>query len=152
VVVRRDAKCCPRWAGQRNPPPAIEAFFTIDLALSAQDICNAYGERWAVEIEIRDTNAFNGLGQEQCRKRQRIMGANTFRVVMAAARTLWFIAQVERGSRVYLYRYRPWYRQKVALSQRDVVWACREALQEAGIFPVSRLASITVLATCRHKG
>jgi hypothetical protein len=88
-----------------------------------------------VEIAIRDTNAFDGLGQEQCRKRQRIMGVNTFRMVMTAARTLWFIAQVECGTRVYLYRYRPRYRQKVALSQRDVVWACREALQEPAFFP-----------------
>ena len=45
-------------------------------------------------------NAFDGLGQDQCRKRQRIIGANTFRLVMAAARTLWFIAQVERGTDV----------------------------------------------------
>jgi hypothetical protein len=91
-----------------------------------------------VEIAIRDTNAFDGLGQDQCRKRQHLMGANTFRLVMAAARTLWFIEQVERGTGMPLCRYRPWYRHKVAPSQLDVVWACREGLQEAGIVPIPR--------------
>jgi hypothetical protein len=66
------------------------------------------------------------------------MGANTLRLVMAAARTLWFIEQVERGTAVPLCRYRPWYRQKVAPSQLDIAEACREALQEAGIFPIPR--------------
>jgi DDE superfamily endonuclease len=138
VVLRRDGKSAPKQPGQRKPPPAIEAFFTTDLTLSAQDIINEYGDRWAVEIEIRDANAFDGLGQDQCRKRQRLLGANTFRLVMAAARTLWFISQVECGTTFNLCRYRPWYRQKVAPSQRDVVWACREALYDAGIIPIPR--------------
>jgi DDE superfamily endonuclease len=138
VVVRRDATRCTKRAGQRKPPPEVEAFFTPDLTLSPQDILNEYRDRWAVEIDIRDANAFDGLGQDQCRKRQRILGANTFRLVMAAARTLWFITQVERSTALPLCRYRPWYRQKMAPSQLDVVWACREALHEAGIFPIPR--------------
>jgi DDE superfamily endonuclease len=138
VVLRRDGKSAPKQPGQRKPPPTIEAFFTTDLTLSAHDIVNEYGDRWAVEIEIRDANAFDGLGQDQCRKWQRILGANTFRLVMAAARTLWFIGQVECGTTFNLGRYRPWYRQKVAPSQLDVVWACRETLYEAGIFPIPR--------------
>jgi hypothetical protein len=138
VVLRREAKASPKQAGQRKPLPPVEAFFTTDLSLSPQDIVNEYSKRWAVEIEIRDANAFDGLGQEQCRKRQRLMGANTFRLVMAAARTLWFLGQVECGTGVHLCRYRPWYRQKLAPSQLDVVEACREALHEAGIFPIPR--------------
>jgi hypothetical protein len=59
---------------------------------------------------------------------------------MAAARTLWFIDQVERGTDLQLCRYRPWYRHKVAPSQLDVVWTCREALYEAGIFPIPRFS------------
>jgi hypothetical protein len=136
VVVRRDAKCAK--AGQRKPPPPVEAFFSTDLSMSTEDILSEYGDRWAVEIHIRDANAFDGLGQDQCRKRQTIIGVNTFRLVMAAARTLWFVDQVERGTGVNLCRYRPWYRQKLAPSQLDVVWTCREALNEAGIFPIPR--------------
>jgi hypothetical protein len=138
VVLRRDAKRTSKRANQRNPPPPLEAFFTTDLTLSPRDILAAYRDRWAVEIAIRDANAFAGLGQDQCRKRQRILGANTLRLVLAAARTLWFIDRVAHGTAVHLCRYRPWYRQKVAPSQLDVVWACREALHEAGVFPIPR--------------
>jgi hypothetical protein len=137
-VLRRESKPATKRPGHRKPPPAIEAVFTTDLTLSAPDIVHEYGNRWAVEIEIRDANAFDGLGQDQCRKRQRIIGANTFRLVMAAARTLWFIDHVECGTTFTLCRYRPWYRQKVAPSQLDVVWACREALCDAGIVPIPR--------------
>ena len=64
----------------------------------------------------------------------------TFRLVMTAARTLWFIDQIERGTGLHLCRYRPWYRHKVAPSQLDVVWACHEALCAAGIFPTPRFS------------
>jgi DDE family transposase len=138
VVLRRQGKPITKQRGQRKPPPALEAFFTTDLTLSAEEIVREYGHRWAVEITIRDSNAFAGLGQDQCRKRQRIVGVNTLRLVLAAARTLWFIAHVDRGTGVPLGRYRPWYRQKVAPSQLDVAEACREALHEAGIFPIPR--------------
>jgi hypothetical protein len=140
VVVRRTGNRGPKRPGHRQPLPTIEAFFTTDLSLSAQDILHEYADRWSVEIAIRDANAFDGLGKDQCRKWQRILGANTLRLVLAAARTLWFIDHVERSMPFALCRYRPWYRQKVAPSQLDVVWACRETLQEAGIVPIPRFS------------
>jgi hypothetical protein len=140
VVLRRQSTSATKQPGQRKPPPALEAFFTTDLSLSAEEIVRVYGHRWAVAIAIRDRNAFDGLGQDQCRKRQRIIGANTLRLVLAAARTLWCIAHVDHGIGVPLCRYRPWYRQKVAPSQLDVAEACREALYEAGIFPIPRFS------------
>jgi hypothetical protein len=91
-----------------------------------------------VDIESRDAHAFDGLGQDQCRKWPRLIGAHTFRLVMAAARTLWFSGQVKCGTTGTLCRDRPWYRQQVAPSQLDVVWACREALYDAGIVPIPR--------------
>lgn len=133
VVLRRAANRCTKQPGPSKPPSALEAFCTTDLTLSPLDILNEYSDRWAVEIAIRDAGAFDGLGRDQCRKWQRVLGANTFCLVMAATRTLWFIAQVAHGTSVPLGRYRPWYRQKIAPSQLDVVWACREALHEAGI-------------------
>jgi hypothetical protein len=121
--------------GRRKP---LEAFFSTDLTLSPDDILASYEDRWAIEIEIRDARAFDGLAQDQCRKLTHIVGANTFRLLMAAARTLWFIEQTERAGHVDLCRYRPWYKQKVAPSQLDVVWSCREALHGVGIFPIPR--------------
>jgi hypothetical protein len=138
VVVRRPAAIRRRSPGQRQPPPPIEAFFTTDLTLSLEAILAQYRERWAVEITLRDSNAFTGFGQDQCRKYKRVVGTNTFRLVLAAARTLWFVDQVSRTAALDLTRYRPWYRQKGGPSQLDLVWACREALQEAGVFPIPR--------------
>ncbi len=68
------------------------------------------------------------------------MGANTLRLVLAAARTLWFLEHARQSSGLDLCRYRPWYRQKEAPSQLDIVWTCREALAEAGVFPIPRFA------------
>ena len=91
-----------------------------------------------LEIDIRDGHAYYGVAQDQCRKFERMVGAHTLRLLLAAARTLWFIVTSEPQADVALQRFRPWYRHKVAPSQFDVAWACREDLQEAGIFPIPR--------------
>jgi hypothetical protein len=104
VVVRRPAPKRARKPHQRKPPPPVEAFFTTDLALSLAAILQQYRERWAVEITIRDTYAFAGFGHEQCRKVERVVGANTLRLVLAAARTLWFVEQASRADTLDLQR------------------------------------------------
>jgi hypothetical protein len=140
VVVRRPRRKRSHHAGQHKPPPPVEAFFTTDLSLRLEAILARYRDRWAVEITIRATYAFDGLGQDQCRKVERIVGANTLRLVLAAARTLWFVERTHHAAGLDLGRYRPWYRQKEAPSQLDIVWTCREALAEAGVFPIPRFA------------
>ena len=74
-----------------------------------------------VKMAMRDANAFDGLGHDQCRPRQRLMGADTLRFGMAAARTPWCMDHAERRSDVNLCHYRPWYRQKGASGQLDLV-------------------------------
>jgi hypothetical protein len=138
VVVRRPRQLRARKPGQRKPRPPVEAFFTTDLTLRLTTILAQYRERWAVAITSRASHAFAGCGQDQCRKRERVVGANTLRLVLAAARTLWFVEQASRTAALDLTRYRPWYRQKVAPSQLDIVGAWREALQAAGVFPLPR--------------
>jgi integrase len=49
VVLRRQGKPATKRPGQRKPPPALEAFCTTDLTLSAEEIVREYGHRWAVE-------------------------------------------------------------------------------------------------------
>jgi hypothetical protein len=137
-VVRRPAATRARQPGHRKPPPPVEAFFTTDLTLSLETILAQYRERWAVAITLRDSTAFTGFGQDQCRKVTRVVGANTFRLILAAARTLWFVEQARRTAALDLTRYRPWYRHKVAPSQLDIVGAWRAALQAAGVFPILR--------------
>src|SRR5215475_5467101 len=141
VVVRRPRQFRTRKPGQRKPLPRVEAFFTTDLTLSLDPILAQDRERWAVEIPIRDGNAFAGFGQDQCRRRERVVGANTLRLLLAAARTLGFVEHIARTPEFELRRYRPWYRHKVALSQLDIVWTWREALHAAGVFPIPRFAS-----------
>ena len=138
VVVRRPTPLRPRSSKRRKPRPPVEAFFTTDLTLSVEAILAQYRDRWAVEITLRDSNAFAGFGQDQCRKYERVVGANTLRLLLAAARTLWFVDQTSRTGSLDLQRSRPWYRHKCAPSQLDIVWACREALQDAGVFPIPR--------------
>lgn len=140
VVVRRPQRRHPRTRGPRKPLPPVEAFFTTDLTLSLDAMLAQYRERWAIEITIRDSNALTGFGHDQCRKRERVVGANTLRLVLAAARTLWFVEYTARRPAIELGRYRPWYRHKVAPSQLDIVWTWREALQAAGVFPIPRFA------------
>jgi DDE superfamily endonuclease len=138
VVVRRLLPIRPRQLGHSKPPPPLEAFFTTDRSLSLAAILTQYRDRWAVEITLRDSNAFAGFGQEQCRKYQRVVGANTLRLALAAARTLWFLTQVSHQPPLDLGRYRPWYRQKCTPSQLDIVWTWREGLHAAGVFPIPR--------------
>jgi len=116
----------------------LEAFFSTEVSLSPHVILETYADRWAMEIDIRDSHAYYGIAQDQCRKFTHIVGANTLRLLMAAGRTLWFIVTSTPQTDVALRRLRPWYRHKVAPSQFDVAWACREVLQEAGIFPIPR--------------
>src|SRR5712692_1972733 len=114
----------------------LEAFFSTEVSLSAHTILETYEDRWAIEIALRDGHAYYGVAQDQCRTFERIVGANTLRLLLAAARTLWFIVTSEQHADVALQRFRPWYRHKVAPGQFDVAWACRDVLQEAGIFRV----------------
>jgi Transposase DDE domain len=138
VVVRRPQPRRPRSPDQRKPAPPVEAFFTTDLTLSLEAILAQYRERWAIEITIRDSNAWTGFGQDQCRQRERVVGANTLRLVLAAARTLWFVEHTARRPTLALGRHRPWYRHKVAPSQLDIVWTWREALSASRVFPIPR--------------
>jgi hypothetical protein len=116
----------------------LEAFFSTEVTLSARTILETYADRWAMEMDIRDGHAYYGVAQDHCRKFTHIVGANTFRLLMAAARTLWFIVTSEQHTAIALQWWRPWYRHKVAPSQADVAWACREALYAVGIFPIPR--------------
>ena len=117
----------------------LEALFSTAVRLAVPALLETYEDRWAIAIALRDGHAYDGLAQDQCRKYAHMVGANTLRFLLAAARTLCFIGTSEPQADVALQRFRPWSRHKVAPSQFDVAWACREGLQEAGIFPIPRI-------------
>jgi hypothetical protein len=126
VFVRRPADSSKRQ---------LEAFFSSDLGLTAEQILALYQQRWAVEITVRDSYGLYGLAQDGCRKYQRIVAINSLRLLFAAVQVLWFVQQVRQQGRFNLKCYRPWYGHKLIPSSQDVMWACRESLYAAGITP-----------------
>ena len=127
----------------------LAAFFSTDVSLSPQAIVETSEDRWARAMALRDGHASYGIAQDQCRTCTHIVGANTLRLLMAAARTVWCIVTSAQHGAVALQRFRPWYRHKVAPSQCDVAWACQELFQEAGIVPIPRFC--TAVAENRHE-
>ncbi len=132
VFVRRSQLTAA--AKQRHKRP-LEAFFTTNLALDAEQILIGYKNRWASEIAIRDSVSLYGLAQDGCRKYNRVIAVNSLRLLFAAVQVLWFVQQTRQRGRFGLIRYRPWYRHKLAPSLGDVMWACRESLYALGITP-----------------
>ena len=80
------------------------------------------------QITIRDGNAFAGFGQDHCRKVERVVGANTLRLVLTAARTLSAI----------LYGVPPW--DPLALAGAAAVLTVTAL--GAGYFPARRAARL----------
>ena len=117
----------------------LAALCRTEVALSPHALLETDAERWAMAIDLRDGQASDGVAQDQGRTLTPIVGAHTFRLLMAAARPWWCIVTSAPHADVALRRFRPWSRCKVAPSQFDVAWACREVLQEAGIFPIPRV-------------
>ena len=113
---------------------ALEAFFTSLLLLDMKQILAEYRARWSVEILIREAREHYGLGQDRCRRYERIVGVNGFRMVIGAAQVLWFAREVGQQP-VALTPYQPWYLQKQKPSLHDIMWAVRERLLKEGITP-----------------
>jgi len=121
----------------RDQKRFVEAFISTDIHHSPQYILTTYQDRWAIEIEIRDAYTYYGLEKDKCRKLPTLEAINNFRLMMAAARTCWFINTFEKQDLDLTYL-RPWYTNKKHPSQADIAIACQEALQCQGIKPIPR--------------
>lgn len=129
AIVRRSEE---NATGQKKE---LEAFFTSMLWLDGKAILQEYRGRWSIEILIREAREHYGLGQDRCRKYERIVGVNGFRMLLSACQVLWFAREVEKHEEVALRPYQPWYEQKLKPSLHDITWAVRERLMAAGITP-----------------
>lgn len=129
VLIKRD-----KPTGREKP---LEAFFSTDASITSHELLDQYAQRWDVEINIRDANAFYGFGQDHCQSYRCIVGVNTFRALLAACRSLWFIQQLDRQGRapIDLLKNRPWYRKKKHPTQLDVQWMFKEMLTSRAITP-----------------
>ena len=129
VIVRRPE------AQVRRQKKALEAYFTSLTQLEAAQMLCEYRGRWSIEIVIREAREHYGFGQDRCRRVERVIGVNGFRLVVGAAQVLWFAREVEQQGAVALRPYQPWYRQKAKPSLHDMAWAVRERLLQEGITP-----------------
>lgn len=129
VIVRRPE------AQRHRKKKALEAYFTSLTSLEAAPLLAEYRGRWSIEILIREAREHYGLGQDRCRRYDRIVGVNGFRLLIGAAQVLWFAGEVKQDKAVALRPYQPWYRQKVKPSLHDIAWAVREGLLQEGITP-----------------
>ena len=127
----------PTACGRLKP---WKAFCSPEVPAAPHTLVETSADRWAMDIALRDSHADDGVAPDQCRTFAPILGAHTLRVLMAAARTLWCMLTSEPPPALSL-RWRPWDRHKGAPSQGDVMWACRESLQEEGIFPIPRFCT-----------
>ena len=132
VIWRKDTQ------ESKSSQKELEAFFSTDSTLSYQQILSYYKERWDIEIDIRSAYAYYGLGQDRCRNLDRINGINNFRLLLASARILFFVEQLQVGKLRPLTYLRPWYRKKKKFSQLDVLIAFEEYMQQVGVRPVPR--------------
>ncbi|MGB3852278.1 MAG: transposase [Tunicatimonas sp.] len=116
---------------------SVEAFFSTDPSTTCEELLAQYTQRWNVEINIRDANAFYGFGQDQCQNYRCVVGVNTFRALLAACRSLWFVQQADHSAEQYinLVKGRPWYRKKRHPTQLDVQWMFKEMLAQQAITP-----------------
>lgn len=131
VIVRRPEE---KTTKQKK---ALEAFFASLVSFSAEELLAEYRSRWSIEILIREAKEHYGLGQDRCRKYERIVGINGLRMLLGACQVLWFAREVKQqddGS-VALRPYQPWYEQKKKPSLHDIAWAVRERLMAEGITP-----------------
>jgi hypothetical protein len=94
-----------------------------------------YRGRWSIEILIREAKEHYGLGQDRCRRYNRIVGANGLRLLVGASQMLWFARELARQEEIALRPYQPWYDQKRKPSLNDITWAVRERLMAEGITP-----------------
>jgi len=115
----------------------LEAFFSTDPSTASEELLDQYAQRWDVEINVRDANAFYGFGADQCQSYRCLVGVNTFRALLAACRSLWFIQQADQPDNqpLDLLKNRPWYRKKKHPTQLDVQWMFNEMLTEQAIMP-----------------
>ena len=113
----------------------LEAYFTSLVRLSSEELLAEYRGRWSIEILIREAREHYGLGQDRCRRYERVVGINGLRMVLGAAQVLWFVRELEQHEEVALDPYQPWYAQKEKPSLHDIVWAVRERLLMEGITP-----------------
>jgi len=100
-------------------------FFTTDLEMSAAEVLNCYGDRWAIEDTFKQTKQSLGAQQPQSYKGKGPERAAALGLWLYSMVWLWYLNQ-KSGHRSYLVQ--PWYRHKGTPSFADALSGLRREL------------------------
>lgn len=100
-------------------------FFTTDLAMSASEVLECYGDRWAIEDTFKHAKQSLGVQEPQTYKRQGPERAAALGLWLYSLVWFWYL-QRKPNQRVFVVR--PWYRAKSAPSFADALRGLRREL------------------------
>jgi hypothetical protein len=114
-------------------------FFTTDLTLSAKDVLECYGDRWAIEDAFKNTKQSLGVQEPQTYKRQGPERAAALGLWLYSTVWLWYLQR--KPSQRYFF-VQPWYQQKNAPSFTDALHCLRRELWRQRIITMFGRSSV----------
>ena len=100
-------------------------FFTTDVAMSACDVLECYGDRWAIEDTFKHAKQSLGAQEPQTYKRQGPERAAALGLWLYSIVWLWYL-QRRPNQRYFIVQ--PWYQQKCIPSFADALCCLRREL------------------------
>jgi hypothetical protein len=108
VVASRRA---PRHKGDH--PGDVQFFYTTDLAMTPQQVLEAYADRWAIECLFHEVKERMGFEEPQCRTEKAVERTAPFLLWTAGVAQYWFLSQ-KNPSALVGWRPRWWNKRKAA--------------------------------------
>ena len=95
VVASRRA---PRRKGDH--PTEVQFFYTTDVTMTAQQVLEAYADRWAIECLFHEVKERLGFEEPQCRTEKAVERTAPFLLWTAGIVQYWFLVQKDRDALV----------------------------------------------------
>ena len=105
----------------------FRVFFCTDSTLTAVQILEGYGQRWAIEVCFRELKQLLGFADSSARKKEAVQRVAPFVGLTYTMLVLWFTFGAWR-SKLASPPVRPWYPHKRGLSFADVLRTAQRAL------------------------
>ncbi|ADO72699.1 IS701 family transposase [Stigmatella aurantiaca] len=102
----------------------LQAFYSTDLSLSAEQVLAEYAGRWSIEEAFQGSKSHLGFEEPQGWSRLAVRRTAPLAMLLYSLTVLWF---AQHGYRLYTPVTRPWYRHKVRPSFADMLATLRLA-------------------------
>ena len=119
----------------RRPEDRVEAFFSTDLEISAEQLLHTYSLRWDIEVSFRDLKQFLGLKEYTCRTKKAVQRIVPFIGLLYSLVILWFAKAIEQDIPVVV-PLRPWYRTRKGPSFEDMLRTLQHSLRSESFLKV----------------